>query len=1045
MYRVSCRLLWLPFILLVVFAGPEVSSGQSPASTEAGVPYFIQHFSPHPNPQNWSVVQDSSGVIYVGNNDGILMYDGVSWELIRTESQTIVRSLAVGPDGRVYVGQVGDLGVLQPDSVGNLRFASLIDEITPANQNFDDVWTTTVTDEGVYFQTSNQLFRWDGSTMDSWSSSVEYHTSFSVRDTLYVRIRDRGLYRMENDNLQLVPGGEDFSALHVFMMSPHRDGQILIGTRQEGLFLKKGRRIDAVDSDIGAILQERRAYHGRKITDNTYAVGTLGGGVLLITAGGEILDVLSSAHELPDNVVNYVYPDQQGGLWLALHNQGIVRVDVPTPLTVFKDDIGPEGLTYSIRRHQQTLFTATGTGVYYLDKEEILTDGSSNPPRFRKIPGIPSAWSLLSLDDVLLIGSQDGIYALDRRDENPRLISSHRTFTLRRDRANPDRIFAGTKDGLFSLTRSSGQWQVEPVAAEITEEIRSIVQPSNDTLWLATQHTAKGRILRLTLNRGKATEFNSVRQFGQDAGLPIGDIRVSSVDDQPLFTASRGMYRFDSSSETFVRRSPVSTQSGPDSLRALTEDNKGRLWMVYPRHVEIATPSDSTDYEIATPPALHIPYSPFAQIYVEETGVVWISGKDQLIRYDPTVQKDYKYRAQTLIRKIRALESGQTLFGEVHPADDGREDRIILPYTQNSIQINVAAPFYNRPEATRFQYQFSGTNRGWSQWDRTATYSFTNIDAGTHELQVHARNIHGIISKPATLRFRILAPWYQTWWAYFGYVILLGLGALMAVRYRRLVLEKQRAEQQRKELAREREINERLQAANDRLQEANEWKDSLVANISHELRTPLAAILGFSRILKDEVSGHHEEFLELIEGNGKRLQHTIDRLLDMSKLEAGDMTVQKTSFDLNECTRGVIESVNVLAARKNLELRIDIPSTAIDVHLDENKVEDILFNLIGNAIKFTEEGFVRVEIEGSEKQVHITVQDTGIGISEEFFPELFEPFTQESRGLKRTHEGTGLGLFLTARLVHLMEGTINIDSTKGEGTTVTVTFDRFLN
>lgn len=1041
MYRMFRLRLWFPLLLCLLYGCSYPAGAQTASSSEAGLPYFIQHFSPHSNPQNWSIAQDSSGVIYVANNDGILVFDGVTWNLLRTPSRTIVRSLAIGPDDSVYAGQVGDFGVLRPDSTGALQFNSLTDEIPPENRSFDDVWSTSVTSDGVYFQASNRLFRWNGSTMRSWYSSSGYHTSFSVRDTLYVRIRNRGLFRIEDDSLELVRGGEQFRELHVFMMSPHGDDQILIGTRQEGLFLKRGQTIEAVPSEIASLFRERRAYHGRRLTDTTYAVGTLGGGVILFNAEGEVLDLLTTAYELPGGTVNYVYPDNQGGLWLALHNQGIARVDVPTPLTIFEGEMGPEGLTYSIHRHQQTLYAATGSGLYYLDKEAILENGTRGQSRFRRISGIPSAWSLLSLGSILLVASQEGIYTIDSPDENPRLISDQRTFTLRRRQGNPDRVLAGTKNGLFSLTRSPTGWQTHPVAPSITEEIRSVVQTSTDTLWLATPYTSEGRIIRLTVDRDD-TDAYTVERFGQDAGLPVGDIRVSSVNDRPLFTASEGMFRFNPGNGQFVRQSPVPDGSRTDSLRSVTEGENGRLWMVYPDHVEIATPTGENTYEIDRPNPLRMPYSPFAQLYVEPTDVAWISRDHQMIRYDPAVEKDYGYAGRALIREIRLMNSGQTLLRAGQSLDRTGSNPLNIPRGQNSLQIDVAAPFYNRPEATSFQYQLSGQSEEWSEWQRESTYSFAELDAGPHQLKVRARSFHGVISRPGSINFRILPPWYQTWWAYMGYTIILGLGVAMSVRYRQLVLEERRAERQRIELERERQVNERLQAANERLQEANEWKDSLVSNTSHELRTPLAAILGFARVLRDELSGHQEEFIELIEANGERLQRTVDRLLNMSKLETGEIIVQHAVFDITECTHRAVDSLRPLAEEKNLDLEIDIPEGPIRVRLDNNKFEEIVYNLTGNAIKFTNEGHIRVSIEATDQHVSLIVEDTGIGMSEEFLSEMFESFTQESTGLKRTHEGTGLGLFITRRLVELMDGDIEAQSTKGEGTTFTVTFPR---
>jgi len=272
---------------------------------------------------------------------------------------------------------------------------------------------------------------------------------------------------------------------------------------------------------------------------------------------------------------------------------------------------------------------------------------------------------------------------------------------------------------------------------------------------------------------------------------------------------------------------------------------------------------------------------------------------------------------------------------------------------------------------------------------------------------------------------------------------------LMGYNYRRALRERERAEQQARELARERVVNERLQQANRRLQQANEGlkqanelKDEFLANTSHELRTPLTAILGFTSVLQEEIDDHRVEFLELIEMNGRRLLDTVNSLLDIAKLRAGMVDMEREPVEVREVAQRITRMLAPLAEEKGLDLAVDSKADRAEAFVDYHYLEQILFNLLGNAIKFTEEGHVRVEVHGQARTVELKVKDTGVGIVEDFLPHLFEEFTQESSGLDRSHEGSGLGLSITARLVRMMEGTIEVESEKGMGTTFTLTFPR---
>ena len=241
--------------------------------------------------------------------------------------------------------------------------------------------------------------------------------------------------------------------------------------------------------------------------------------------------------------------------------------------------------------------------------------------------------------------------------------------------------------------------------------------------------------------------------------------------------------------------------------------------------------------------------------------------------------------------------------------------------------------------------------------------------------------------------------------------------------------------------------------ARERAEELLKAKTSFLNNMSHELRTPLASILGFADVLAEEGEGVQEEFAERIATSGQRLQETLDSVLRLAQFEGGAPEVALQEVTVAEEAEEAVALLQPLAAEKGLALnarcfpgRDDAgqnDAAEARAALDPKALHRILNNLVGNAIKFTEAGGrVTVGVEADARAVRLRVEDTGIGISEEFLPKLFEDFEQESSGLKRTHEGSGLGLAITKRLVETMDGTITVDSTPGEGSVFTVSFPR---
>lgn len=228
----------------------------------------------------------------------------------------------------------------------------------------------------------------------------------------------------------------------------------------------------------------------------------------------------------------------------------------------------------------------------------------------------------------------------------------------------------------------------------------------------------------------------------------------------------------------------------------------------------------------------------------------------------------------------------------------------------------------------------------------------------------------------------------------------------------------------------------------DRAEEMSRLKSVFLTNMSHEIRTPLTTILGFAEILVEEVNEDALEFVHLIQQGGERLLDTLMSILDLARLESSSFDITPEPFDVAAKIGEMCRLMAPLADEKGLSLEFSQHDDAIEAVMDISAVERVVSNLVSNGIKFTKEGGVTVSLEADEDHVLIHVADTGIGISEEFMPFLFEDFKQESEGLSRIHEGSGLGLSITKRLVQLMKGNIMAESEKGRGTVFTVALPR---
>jgi signal transduction histidine kinase/DNA-binding response OmpR family regulator/HAMP domain-containing protein len=229
----------------------------------------------------------------------------------------------------------------------------------------------------------------------------------------------------------------------------------------------------------------------------------------------------------------------------------------------------------------------------------------------------------------------------------------------------------------------------------------------------------------------------------------------------------------------------------------------------------------------------------------------------------------------------------------------------------------------------------------------------------------------------------------------------------------------------------------------ERLREVDRLKSQFLANMSHELRTPLNSIIGFSRVVLKGIDGpitdHQREDLEAIYNSGQHLLGLINDILDVSKIEAGKMELDFEPVNLKEIINGVMSTAIALVKDKPVELQQAVPDDLPTITADERRVRQILLNLVSNAAKFTDEGFIRVAAEVDGGEVRLSVTDTGRGIAEEEMEKVFEPFTQVDASTTRQHGGTGLGLTISHSFVQLHGGRMWVDSELGEGTVFTFT------
>jgi len=1021
------------------------------------------------NNQIWSVKESRLGWAFFAEEEGILALRGQDWELITTPSASTVRSLAVHNSKHgelLYFGEQDDFGYVQIDSMG-LGEAVSLRHLAPDSLSFGNVWNVHALKDEILFQSRNHLFILAGGELTTLHSEAGFHNSFVAGDTYLIREFGRGLHYYTDGKLNKIDSEGVLETDLIAGITALDRKSLLVWTQRSGILnldieKKSITSQIAYPSSLASVSAEYRLYNAVRLDSERVVIATLGGGLLIVDSRGNVQKRLTRELGFPDDSQNYLHVSVFGGLWVGLDNEGVAYLDSDLARLSYSSTDGITGYINDLDVIDGELVVSTGSGVYrssasasVFSGEDFFYSTSSPSPQFSKVVDTPIVWSSEALGGYVFSATESGLVRT-RRDgswssgQRCAILDSAgeplplQAFSLLAVE-DPDMVYVGLSDGLGVVDNPAGDCSVRriPISAEGVE-VRSI-EVHQGSIWIGT---AFHGLLAMDVD-----SINSLAQAVlRSSNHPPGRNDVVKWGDRLFGYSSFGIYDIQATS-TEILTSPI---NGP--LESLTDisvveyvdDSKG--WIVTNTSVIKAELVHGQMELVNRPTALEFGKSSTSSILADSTGVVWFNNGSELIRYDPKYDVTGQKVFNAHIASVKTASDGESLFGGFYRAPHGgiadeQPDWSIptLDFEQRNLTFQFSATEFINPEAVQYRYRVDGSEPGdWTEWSDEREVLTASLDEGAYAMVVQAKDEIGRLSTTASYRFVILPPWYRTLWAYLAYFVLGGTAIVSGRKYLLMRRSHKMAAEQAKELEREREVVKKLSEANDRLLQANKLKDEFLATTSHELRTPLTAILGFTSVLKDEIpqDADYREFLDIIEDSGSRLMDTLNSLLDLAKLRAGIMEINMEAVDVYQVSFQEVVQLQTAAQKKGLKLKVRRPEQPLYAQADVYGLNRVLHNLVGNAVKFTDEGRVEVWFEERADRIDIHIADTGIGIDAEFLPELFNAFIQESDGLARTHEGTGLGLAITSGIVGLMDASIRVESTKGEGSDFVVSLEK---
>lgn len=1018
---------------------------------EMGIP-AIRNFSPKEyggDAQNWAITQGPKGRVFVANNQGVLVYDGVRWSLIRTPGRTTVRSLTTDADGRTYVGAVGELGYLAPDAVGHMAFVSIADKLPADDRAFTDVWTARATGMGVLFQSREQLMLYRDGTFQVWKAGTTFHVAFTVGDRIFVRQRGIGLQELIGGGLKLIPGGERFANESVFAMLPMKKG-ILVASRNQGLWTLTDADLKPFPSEADARLKGAALYSGAVLEDGSLALATTQGGILTMDESGKLRLVLNQASGLLGDNVKAIYPDGHGAIWLALDN-GIARVEWPSPFQWLDKRQGLKGTIWAMIQHGGRFYAATGQGAYALGPAM-----DSGLPAFTPLANSQAqCLAFIEMEGHLLLANARGVFEIKGDAAVPVRPSSSVTISFLRSKQNPSRLFVGLQGGLASLRWSNGSWLDEGLIPGVTDDIYNMSEDAEGRLWLGTG--AQG-VLRVAFpmgwSGGAASPPPRVDHFGPPQGLPSSN-QIVTVDlpGGPAFATHRGIYRFVETSGLFSPDSRFAALSGGASrwVKTVAKDATGRLWMDVvdesdgTHETGVAAVGEDGRYHWDATSLHRLSDTDVEAIYPDAAGIVWFGGPEGIVRFDPNIPRALDPPFPVLLTGISTKEGGA-----LSPSGIGVE----LPFARNAISFEFAAPGLHRPDASRFQVLLEGYDHAWGPWNTESRKEYTNLHEGSYRFRVRAKNGDGHVAGEALFAFRVLPPWYRAWWAWLLWVTLGGAAVAGAIGVRTRMLKRRNTHLEARIAESTEELREReqllahqaadLERANRDLRILNDQKDQYLGLVAHDLRNPLNGILLSAQVITEE-SGDPgiRDLAGRIRSTGADMNGLIGRFLDIAAIDAGNVLARMEAFPLELIAQEAVQTFGPEAASKRINLLEAIPSPMPEAMVDPAFAKEIVANLVSNALKFSPPGkAVTVRLESRDSEVQLSVEDQGPGLTDEDRRRLFGRFARLTAQPTGGEPSVGLGLSIVKHMVEACGGRIWVDSAEGKGAAFRVAFKK---
>jgi ligand-binding sensor domain-containing protein/DNA-binding CsgD family transcriptional regulator len=716
--------------------------------------------------QNWAVAQSSNGMMYFGNNNGLLEYDCANWNIYRDMEQ-VNRSLCI--DGkRIYVGAFNNFGYYDENENGELKYTSLLPLLKNRITEFDEIWRIHKTSFGIVFQSFKAIFIYSQGKIDIVYPRSKFHFSYYVNGILWVFDELEGLMQYREGKVRQIRDGSALAGIQIWTVLPLDDDQIIIGTARNGIFRYNGEKISVWDKPVNALLKKYQIYSGALISKKYFAFGTIQNGLIISDTSGEVLFEINKERGLQNNTVLSVGSDVEGNIWLGLDN-GISVVHFTSALTYIKNyfDIGSG---YASARFGNNLYLGTNQGLFYIKWNDFINPLKKKED-FHLIEGTEGqVWSLKIIGNTLLCGHNLGVFQIFDK-KAVKISSVPGGWNIIELDTKAPLLAVGNYSGISVLEKHGSFWTLRNQLAGFDQSSHYLEKDSKGDIWVS--HGYKG-LFRIRTN-DDMMHAREVRLYDSRNGLPSDQGNTLFKLKSGIVVGTRkGVYRYNNTSDRFepdIQFSQLITVS--EQIDYLAQDNYNNIWYYHNQQPGVLRfQEDGTFKNITTPFAdisgMVIPT--FGHINALDAGNVIIGIEGGFAYYNSATSKPYDYIPILYISRLQSNDSTQGIF---RYNSTGTKQEIVpeFRFINNTITIAFSGS-QSAGQKLSFRFKLVGFDERWSEWSAKNSKEYTNLPTGNYTFMLQAKTIQGKITPGLGYSFHILPPWYLTIYAWIIYFLI---------------------------------------------------------------------------------------------------------------------------------------------------------------------------------------------------------------------------------------------------------------------------------